>query len=215
MPMNEQQLSALIDAAVREAVERTTRELATKFETDTAGLRRNRDELLAEKKDGEGKQPSPDNFDEWLAGVDERLRKSREESDRLLGKRPGAAPPPVREHTISREDARSGQAYREAKAAAEKAGVPLRIVDGDTPAVSVNASPVRIIHDETGGLLHVNKRLINSTPGGLPRLRQLAAEKNAQLRLFKTVDDLPTDAAAKHAEVIAAQDRDNLLGDDQ
>ena len=37
--MDEQQLSALINAAVQEAVQRTTAELSAQFETATAGLR--------------------------------------------------------------------------------------------------------------------------------------------------------------------------------
>lgn len=216
MPMDEQQLSALINAAVREAVERTARELTAKHEADTAGLRRNRDELLAEKKDGEGKKPGqspPDNFDEWLAGVDERLAKVREENARLLGK--GNEPPtqsPVKEHTITREDARSGQAYREAKAAAEKAGVPLRIVDAHAPArPERRSSPVKLIHDEIGGVMHANIALVETH--GQQRMRQLAAEKGCRLSVFRSVEDLPDGAAAKHAEIIASQDRGNLLGD--
>ena len=55
--MDEQQLSALINAAVQEAVQRTTAELSAQFETATAGLRKNRDELLAEKKGGTGRAP--------------------------------------------------------------------------------------------------------------------------------------------------------------
>jgi hypothetical protein len=122
MPISESQLSALIDAAVREAVERTTRELTAKYEADMAGLKKNRDELLAAKKTAEGKnptEPSADNFDEWLAGLDRRIAKLKGENERLIGK---PAVSPVREHTITRTEARSGERYREAKAAAEKAG---------------------------------------------------------------------------------------------
>jgi hypothetical protein len=42
-------------------------------------------------------------------------------------------------------------------------------------------------------------------------MRALAAEKGAQLRVFRSVDDLPDDAAAKHADIIASGDRSNLL----
>lgn len=211
MPIDEQQLSALINAAVREAVERTTAELSAKFEADTAGLRRNRDELLAEKKTGEGRQVTHENFDEWLAGLDERMAKMKAETARLTGQSTAHATPPVREHTITREQARSGQAYREAKAAAEKAGVPLRIVDEHAPAQDRRSSPVGLIHDEVAGVLHANVRLVEKH--GQQRMRALAAEKGATLRAFRDVNDLPDDAAAKHAEIIASQDRSNLLGD--
>ena len=212
MPMDEQQLSALINAAVREAVERTTAELTSQFETATAGLRKNRDELLAEKKTGEGKQPGQvthDNFDEWLAGLDERIGKLKTENARLTGKVEAPATSPVREHTITREQARSGQAYREAKAAAEKAGVPLRIVDENAPPQERRSSPVKLVHDEIGGVLHANIALVERH--GQQRMRQLAAEKGASLRVFRSVEDLPDEAAAKHAEIIASGDRSSLL----
>lgn len=200
--MDEKQLSDLIDAAVREAVERTTRELAAKHEADTEGLRRKRDELLDKvaKKD-----PKPtDDFDAWLAGVDRRIAAMKGQATG-----PSAAPSPVREHTITREQARSGQAYREAKEAAEKAGVPLRIVDENAAPQQRRGSPVKLVHDEIGGVLHANIELVEKH--GQQRMRALAAEKGAQLRVFRSVDDLPDEAAAKHAEIIASGDRSNLL----
>lgn len=209
MSLSEQQLSALIDAAVREAVERTTLELTAKHEAVTEGLRRNRDQLLAEKKGGEGKKAS-DDFDQWLAGVDERIAKLKAENARLTGKGDALTVSPAQEHTITREEARSGQAYREAKAAAEKAGVPLRIVDENAPPQQRRSSPVKLVHDEIGGVLHANIELVERH--GQQRMRQLAAEKGASLRVFRSVEDLPDDAAAKHAEIIASGDRNNLLG---
>jgi len=211
MSLDQPQLSALIDAAVREAVERTTVELTAKHEAITEGLRRNRDQLLAEKKDGDGKKVS-DNFDEWLAGVDERLAKVKAESARLAGKgeetNPFIAP---REVTLDRTAARSGQAYREAKAEAERLGVPLRIVDTQAPAQQPGrrSSPVGLIHDEVGGVLHANIRLVEKH--GQQRMRQLAAEKGASLRAFRDVNELPGEIAARHAEIIASGDRSNLL----
>src|SRR5438094_7015719 len=131
--MDEAQLSALINAAVREAVERTSRELAAKHEADTEGLRRKRDELLDKvaKKDGS----ALDNFDEWLAGVDERLAKSREQHDRLMGK--ARQPDVVVKHTevtIPRSEARDHAKYAAAKAEAQAKGIPIRIVDEHAPA---------------------------------------------------------------------------------
>jgi hypothetical protein len=208
--MDEQQLSALINAAVREAVDRTTAELSAQFETATAGLRKNRDDLLAAKKTGEGKEPvTHDNFDEWLAGLDARIAKIKSDGANLTGK-PAAQPTTqVREHSITREQARNGQAYREAKEAADKAGVPLRILDENAPPQQRRSSPVKLVHDEIGGVLHANIELVEKH--GQQRMRALAAEKGAQLRVFRDVSDLPDDVAAKHAEIIASGDRSNLL----
>jgi hypothetical protein len=208
--MDEQQLSALINAAVREAVERTTAELSAKFEADTAGLRKNRDELLAEKKDGEGKSPvTHDNFDEWLAGLDQRIAKLKSESATGKGNEPAINA--VREHTISRADARSGEAYREAKAAAEKAGVPLRIVDDHGPAQpGKRSSPVKYVKDADAGVLYVNADMIQRH--GQARCREIAAEQGATtMRAFRSVDDLPTTMQQAHAQSIA--DRSNLFGE--
>lgn len=211
MSLTEQQLSALIDAAVREAVARTTSELTAKHEAVTEGLRRNRDQLLAEKKDHEGKKVS-DDFDQWLAGVDERLAKVREENARLLGKNdevnPFTAP---REVTLSREAARSGQAYREAKAEAEKLGIPLRIVDENAPAQpGKRSSPVKYVKDADAGVLYVNADMIQRH--GQARCREIAAEQGAStVRAFRSIEDLPKPMQQAHAQAMA--DRDNLLGD--
>jgi hypothetical protein len=131
--------------------------------------------------------------------------------DRLLGKTAQPVTPSVTEHTISRADARSGSAYREAKAAAEKAGVPLRILDENAPAQQRRSSPVKLVHDEIGGVLHANIELVERH--GQQRMRALAAEKGAQLRVFRSVDDLPDEAAAKHAQIIADRAPGTLLGE--
>ena len=188
-------LQALIDNfdAFKARLDTLETDLSTK-NAELEKVTQNRDSILKEKRRLENRD-----FD----GLDERIRKSVFETDVSSVV------------TISREDAREGGKYREAKAAAERAGVPLRIVDENAPAAAFRTSPVRLIHDETSGILHANKRMIIATPGGLPRLRQLAAEKHSQLRLFRTVDDLPRDAAAKHAQIIADQVQDNLLGDEQ
>jgi PAS domain-containing protein len=213
--MTEQQMSAMIDAAVREAVDRTTRELTSKFEAETAGLRRNRDDLLAEKKTGEGKKPWQallDDADAMNARIDETLRKAREENARWASKRSDPNLPSALQRsgevTISRDDARNGAKYREAKEAAERAGVPLRILD-DAPVEQRTASPVKFLHDETAGVLFANRELVAQV--GLPRLNELAASKQARLNVFRSEDDLPANMAKRHAEVIASGDRDAML----
>jgi hypothetical protein len=206
--MDQAQLSALIDAAVREAVERTSRELAAQHEAETEGLRRKRDELLDKvaKKDN----APVENFDEWLAGLDARIAKIKADGANLTGKPAAPAVAQVREHTITREQARSGQAYREAKAAAEKAGVPLRIVDENAPSQERRGSPVKYVKDADAGVLYVNADMIRRY--GQARCREIATEQGASsMRAFRSVDDLPDGVAAGHAQAMA--DRSNLLGD--
>jgi hypothetical protein len=113
------------------------------------------------------------------------------------------------EMTISRQDARIGQKYREAKAAAEKAGVPLRIVDENAPSQERRGSPVKYVKDADAGVLYVNADMIRRY--GQSRCREIAAEQGAStMRAFRSVDDLPDGAAAAHAQAMA--DRSNLLG---
>jgi len=114
------------------------------------------------------------------------------------------------EVTISRQDARIGQKYREAKAAAEKAGVPLRIVDENAPSQERRGSPVKYVKDADAGVLYVNADMIRRY--GQARCREIAAEQGAStMRAFRSVEDLPDGAAAAHAQAMV--DRSNLLGD--
>lgn len=214
MSLNEQQLSALINAAVREAVERTTAELSAQFETATAGLRKNRDELLAEKKTSEGKTPAPvthENFDEWLAGLDARIAKAREVNARLLGKVDAPPAPPVRAHTISRAEARDFQKYQAAKAAAKAAGVELEIVDTNRAAPGPAAtSRVKFLEDAPSRTVYANKEVVREA-GGLQRLKETAARDGKRVVVFRSVDDLPSHLHRAHAEAIAAKQPDTLL----
>jgi hypothetical protein len=167
-------------------------ELAAK-DAELEKVTQNRDSILREKRALEGR---PVDFD----AMDRRIRES--------------AMPPVREHTLSREEARSGTRYREAKAAAEAAGVPLRIVDERQPVrTERRSSPVKLVHDEDGGVLHANIALVEKH--GQQRMRQLAADKGATLRVFRSVDDLPRDAAARHAQIIADRAPGTLLEGNQ
>jgi hypothetical protein len=208
--MDEAQLSALINAAVREAVERTTQELTAKFETVTAGLRKNRDDLLAEKKGGESKS-ALENFDEWLAGTEERLRQSNERVDRLLGKTAQPAfVPKQTEVTITRDEARSGSAYRAAKAEAEAKGLPLRIVD-ERASAPVAGSRVKYVSDDASRTVYANKEVIREA-GGLQRLKETAERDGKRVVVFRSVDDLPSHLHRAHAETLAANKPDTLLG---
>ncbi|WP_439545004.1 hypothetical protein [Sandarakinorhabdus sp.] len=197
----EQQLSAMIEAAVREAVDRTTRELTAKFEDTTAGLKKNRDELLTEKK----RKPWQDVLDEadaWMARSDENLAKHRAF---MAG---GTKEPAPSGHVISREDARDPQRYRAAKEAAARAGKPL-VIAGDGAAQQFTTSPVKFLHDEISGTLFANRALVDRV--GPVRLKAYAAERSARLVVFKTIDDLPPEMRRRHAEIVAKGDADALL----
>ena len=152
----------------------------------------NRDSILKEKRALEGRQ--------YENEFDRRLRESSMPSHINHG-----------EVRLSRAEARSGQAYREAKAQAEKLGVPLRIVDDNAPAQpGRRSSPVKYVKDADAGVLYVNADMISRH--GQARCREIAAEQGASaMRAFRSVEDLPMPMQQAHAQAMA--DRSNLLGD--
>lgn len=153
----------------------------------------NRDSILREKRELEGRQYESD--------FDRRLHES-------------AMPPHINhgEVRITREQARSGQAYREARAQAEKLGVTLRVVDENAPAQQQGkrSSPVKYVKDSDAGVLYVNAEMISRH--GQARCREIAAEQGAAtMRAFRSIEDLPKPMQQAHAQAMA--DRSNLLGD--
>lgn len=167
-------------------------ELAAK-DAELDKVTKNRDSILREKRELEGRQYEND--------FDRRLRESSLPSHSTQ-----------REVQITREEARSGQAYREAKARAEKLGVPLRVVDTNAPAQphGKRSSPVKFVKDADAGVLYVNADMI--ARHGQARCRQIAAEQGAStMRAFRSIEDLPQPMQQAHAQAMA--DRSNLLGD--
>lgn len=159
--------------------------------TELEKVTANRDAILKEKRALEGRDFDPDAFQKKL---DAQFNRNSAEV------------------TISRQDARIGSKYREAKAAAEKAGVPLRIVDENAPAQQhgKRSSPVKFVKDADAGVLYVNADMIQRH--GQARCREIAAEQGAStVRAFRSVEDLPKPMQQAHAQSIA--DRSNLLGD--
>ena len=214
MPMTEEQLSAMIDAAVREAVERTASELTAKHEAETEGLRRKRDELLNKAAEGEGKsfQTILDEADAVLARSAETLRKSREQEDRWSGKKQELSGVSAQhEVTITRDEARSGSAYRSAKAAAEAKGLPLRIVDESRSAPAPAAtSRVKFVEDPASRTVYANKEVVREA-GGLQRLKETAEREGKRVVVFRSVSDLPSHLHRAHAETLTACKPDTLL----
>jgi hypothetical protein len=148
----------------------------------------NRDAILKEKRALEGRDFDPDAFQKKLEAQFNRNSA---------------------EVTLSRSDARIGSKYREAKAAAEAKGVPLRIVDDVAPQQQRQSSPVKYVKDADAGVLYVNADMIRRY--GQARCREIAAEQGAStMRAFRHADDLPDSVMQAHAQAMA--DRSNLLG---
>jgi hypothetical protein len=211
MSLDQAQLSALIDAAVREAVERTARELTAKHEAETEGLRAKRDELLNKVADRKPWQDSLDAADAVLARSEETLRRAREQSERWSGKGSDAAASTVPEHTILRSEAQDGSKYRAAKAAAEAAGARLHIVDeGRRAPGPAAASRVKFLEDSASRTLYANKEVIREA-GGLQRLKENAERDGKRVVVFRSAEDLPSHLKRAHAEIMAAQKPDTLI----
>lgn len=170
-------------------------ELAAK-NTELEKVTQNRDSILKEKRALEGRSSD---LDLDLDALDKRI------ADQVRGSgHPGAV-------TISRADARDGGKYREARAAAEKAGVPLQIIDDRGPVQQWRrSSPVKLVSDADAGVCYVNAEMIARY--GQARCREIAAEQGAKtIRAFRSIEDLPPAMQQAHAQSIA--DRTNLLGD--
>lgn len=167
-------------------------ELAAK-NAELEKVTQNRDSILREKRELEGRQ--------FENEFDRRLRESAMPSHINHG-----------EVRITREQARSGQAYREARAQAEKLRVPLRIVDENAPTHQPGrrSSPVKLVTDSDAGICYLNAEMISRY--GQARCREIAAEHGAKtMRAFRSVEDLPQPMQQAHAQAMA--DRSNLIGD--
>lgn len=156
---------------------------------------KNRDAILREKRELEGRPLD-------LDGMERRIRESAMPTHVTHG-----------EVRLSREQARNGQSYRDAKAQAEKLGVPLRIVDDHAPAQQSGrrSSPVKLVTDADAGICYMNAEMVSRY--GQARCREIAAEHGAKtMRAFRSIEDLPAAMQQAHAQAIA--DRANLLGDE-
>ena len=153
----------------------------------------NRDSIFNEKRALEGR-----NLD--LDALDRRIRESAMPSHMTHG-----------ELHVTREQARNGQAYQEAKAKAEKLGVPLRVVGDGSPAQpGRRSSLVKLVSDPDSGVCYVNAELIARY--GQARCRQMAAERGAPtMRAFRSASDLPKAMQQAHAQALADRAPGTLL----
>jgi hypothetical protein len=149
----------------------------------------NRDAILKEKRALEGRDFDPDAFQKKLEAQFNRNSA---------------------EVTLSRSDARIGSKYREAKAAAEAKGVPLRIVDDVAPQQQRRSSPVKYLKDADAGVLYVNADMIRRY--GQARCREIATEQGAStMRAFRRAEDLPDSVMQAHAQAIADRTPGTLI----
>jgi hypothetical protein len=148
-----------------------------------------------------------------MAALDERLAGIGTEATSTPPNRATSTPPTVAGLAqISREDARDTRKYREAREAAARDGLTLKIVDLDASEDTSGNSRVKFLQDKDAGVLYANKALVQSL--GISRLQELAAQKRCRMQLFKSTDDLPAHIAQQHAEIERAGKPDAFLQGD-
>jgi hypothetical protein len=104
--------------------------------------------------------------------------------------------------TITREDARNPQKYREAKAAAEQAGSSLTILSDNSDATTRNTGQAEVMNSRvfTFDDTHTMTRWLRAdmqTGNGIVGRRMQAEKEGFVIKTFRTTDDLP-----EHAQVM-------------
>lgn len=115
---NDKQAEALIAALAPKIAEAILPQIAESVETQMKGLKDKNDELL----DKLAKQKADDSHNKLLAAAESQYQARLDGNGVYQGRKPGDS------IKIKKSDARSVSKYREAKALAEKQGVPLEIV---------------------------------------------------------------------------------------
>lgn len=212
--MDAEQIKQIVVEAVAEA----TNVLKEQHEVELQKLRDNRDQILREKKKLEGKDQDLRNLSHAQA-----MNLSTEDFRRYLDQKyPGSkfadavlpSNTDFNDHKPAEVVIKKGISHAEyvaAKELAAKEGVPFR-VEGDepTPALVRNSdgSPVKKIETDTH--VYVNNELRRKL--GVQGALQLAGSK--QLVVFRSPDELPAEAQAKHRAILEARDPDDLIFDE-
>lgn len=115
---NDKQAEALIAALAPKIAEAILPQITESVETQMKGLKDKNDELL----DKLAKQKEDDNHSKLLAAADSQYQARLDGNGVYQRRKPGDS------IKIKKSDARNVKAYRDAKALAEKQGVPLEIV---------------------------------------------------------------------------------------
>lgn len=201
MTENEKQMAAFIEALKPH--------IQTLVEEQLGGFKKNAERLLDEVKDNKRRDAAP-TFLEKL----EQDRRDAALADANLVRNPdgtmrlASGADTNNAVILTREQARSPAAYREAKARAEARGVPLRIAsDGQDPTMRSGKAPViqskTFSFDDTHDGIRYVRHDMHSGDGMVQR--QMAAEREGlKLRTFRTLDDLPAHARQKFELMEAA-----------
>lgn len=115
---NDKQAEALIAAIAPKIAEAILPQITESVETQMKGLKDKNDELL----DKLAKQKADDNHSKLLAAAESQYQARLDGNGVYQGRKAGDS------IKIKKSDARNVKAYRDAKALAEKQGVPLEIV---------------------------------------------------------------------------------------
>lgn len=118
---NDKQAEALIAALAPKIAEAILPQITESVETQIKGVVTKNDELL----DKLAKQKADDNHSKLLAAAESQYQARLDGNGLYQGRKPGDS------IKIKKSDARNVKAYRDAKALAEKQGVPLEIVTND------------------------------------------------------------------------------------
>jgi len=177
----------------------TPEEKIAALEAELAAVKKNRDSILKEKRELEGRSPV-------LAEADRMIRLA----DRALKVDNGLDGYATSRVVIPRRA--TPAEYQALKAEAEKRGVPYAIEGGDAdPALVNNArgapSTVKYVEDERTFWAHQEMQ----RQVGIIELNRRAAAAGKTLRIFKSADDLDPEARAKHDRILEAGDPDALL----
>jgi hypothetical protein len=190
--MTEQELAALIDQKVAER----TRELEDKLTRITA----NRDDILREKRELEGRSIMPD------PDVGRRRTEAL-----ALGDRTGIEDLPAADRVVIPRHA-DAPTYQRLKREAEQRGVPYVVADEETDPVDAGfdrAPNSKVKFVETEKTLYANQAMQRLL--GIAALIQQAAAKGKTLRIFRSPDDLDPKAQTMHAHIVAAGDPNSFV----
>jgi hypothetical protein len=178
--MTPEEIAALVDQKVAER----TQELEAKL----AAVEKNRDSILREKRELEGRAKP--------AG----RTSIQEETEQQPGE-----PVIIPRHA-------DPQTYQRLKSTAQERGVPYVVADEDTDPTDTDfarAPNSNVKFVETDKTLYANQAMQRSL--GIAALIQQAEAKGKALRIFRRLDDLDPKARAMHADIVAEGDPNSFV----
>lgn len=178
-------------------------ETVEKQQSQFDGMRKHNERLLDRLQDKKRASSNDPHFDKL-----EQEHEQRSLDALGLERMPGGAlklksgPGDSTYHFISREDARDSQNYRDAKAAAQAAGLELRVLaDGEDPTRRNMGRPETVqtlvftFDDDHERIRYVRSDM--NTGRGLVNRRLQAERDGFTIKTFNSIDDLPDHARTK------------------